>query len=72
MGASVLTLNGNLYQGASLEALSPYHGASLTAEDCAIFKALSDGQKEIKALAVHVKHLVKDDDQPTTVTTPQS
>jgi len=37
------------------------YGTSLTAEDCALFKAISEGQKEIKAIAVHVKHIIKDD-----------
>ncbi len=36
------------------------YGTSLTAEDCAIFKALSEGQREIKAIAVHVKHFIKE------------
>jgi len=26
-----------------------------------MFKALSEGQREIKAISVHVKHLVKDE-----------
>jgi len=39
------------------------YGTSLTAEDCAIFKALSEGQREIKAIAVHVKHIVKDSEE---------
>lgn len=60
VGASVLTTNGNMYQGTNIESSSCY-GSSITAEDCAIFKAMSEGQNEIKAIAVHVKHLVKDE-----------
>lgn len=59
-----MTLNGNIYQGSNIDApLASSYGTSLTAEDCAIFKALSEGQKEIKAIAVHVKHLVKEEIQ---------
>ena len=61
IGASVMTVNGNMYQGANLEYASSPYGTGLTAEDCALFKALSEGQKEIKALCVHVKHLAKEE-----------
>jgi hypothetical protein len=62
IGASVLTVNGNMYQGANLDApLSSAYGSALTAEDCAIFKAMSDGYQDFKAIAVHVKHLIKED-----------
>ena len=45
IGASVMTVNGNMYQGANLEYASSPYGTGLTAEDCALFKALSEGQK---------------------------
>ena len=57
VGASVMTINGNMYQGSNIESPSAY-GSNLTAEDCAIFKAMSEGQNHIKAIAVHVKHLI--------------
>ena len=60
IGAAVMTKSGNMYQGSNMDSQSSY-GAALTAEDCAIFKALSEGQKEIKAIAVHVKHVLKED-----------
>ena len=43
IGASVMTVNGNMYQGANLEYASSPYGTGLTAEDCALFKALSEG-----------------------------
>lgn len=57
VGACVMTVSGNMYQGATLESGSAY-GGSLSAEDCALSKAQSEGQREVKAIAVHVKHLV--------------
>ncbi len=59
IGAAVMTAQGNIYQGCNMEApgFASAYGTSLTAEDCAIFKALSDGQREIKAISLHVKHL---------------
>ena len=56
-----MTINGNMYQGTNLESGSTY-GRDLTAEDCAIYKALSEGQTQIKAISVHVKHLVKEEE----------
>ena len=44
IGASVMTVNGSMYQGSNIDApLNSSYGTSLTAEDCAIFKALSEG-----------------------------
>lgn len=58
-----MTANGNTYQGTNMEApMASSYGTSLTAEDCAIFKALSEGQREIKATAVHVKDFIKESD----------
>ena len=66
IGASVMTMNGNMYQGFNMEpplGISSSYGSHITAEDSALFKAFSDGQRELKAIAVHVKHLIvnKDD-----------
>ena len=53
-----MTTNGNMYQGAHIDPMCIY-GSGITAEDCAIFKAISEGQTHFKALCVHVKHLVQ-------------
>ena len=42
IGASVLTSNRNVYQGSNIDPTSCY-SSSITAEDCAIFKAMSEG-----------------------------
>lgn len=61
IGAAVMTGNGNIYQGMQLDApLASAYGNAMTAEDCAVFRAQADGQKDIKAIAVHVKHLIRD------------
>jgi cytidine deaminase len=59
VGAAVMTSLGNMYQGSNMEP-APFaqaYGTALSAEECALFKALSEGQREIKAIALHVKHL---------------
>jgi hypothetical protein len=62
IGACVMTVNGNMYQGSNMDSPScSAYGTSISAEDCALFKAYSEGQREIKAIAVHVKHLIKDE-----------
>ena len=62
IGASVMTANGNMYQGSNMDApMASSYGTNLTAEDCALFKAYSEGQREIKAIVVHVKHLMKEE-----------
>lgn len=62
IGACVMTVNGNMYQGSNMDAPNcSAYGTSISAEDCALFKAYSEGQREIKAIAVHVKHLVKEE-----------
>lgn len=54
-----MTVNGNMYQGSNMDAPNcSTYGTSIAAEDCALFKAFSEGQREIKAIAVHVKHLM--------------
>lgn len=50
VGAAVLTENNKVYTGVNIENAS--YGASNCAERTAIFKAISDGQREIKAIAI--------------------
>ncbi|CDW72796.1 glucose-bisphosphate synthase [Stylonychia lemnae] len=63
IGASVMTISGTMYQGTFIEHSSSY-STGISAEDSAIFKANSDGQTQFKAICVHVKHQVKEEDQP--------
>ena len=51
VGASVLTKNGCIYTGCNVENSS--FGMTICAERCAIFKAVSDGEREIKAVAIY-------------------
>ena len=50
VGAAVLDNNGNIYSGCNIENAS--YGASNCAERTAIFKGVSEGVKEIRAIAV--------------------
>ncbi|MCM8710415.1 cytidine deaminase [Clostridium sp. SYSU_GA19001] len=50
VGAAVLTEDGSVYEGCNIENAS--YGATNCAERTAIFKAISEGHCEIKALAV--------------------
>jgi cytidine deaminase len=50
VGAAVLTKNGNIYTGANVENAS--FGITNCAERSAIFKAVSEGDKEIVAVAI--------------------
>ena len=50
VGAAVLTVDGSIYSGCNVENAS--YGASNCAERTAIFKAVSEGHKEIKAIAI--------------------
>ena len=50
VGSAVLFTSGNIYGGCNIENAS--YGASNCAERTAIFKGISEGEKEIKAIAV--------------------
>ncbi len=50
VGASVLTLDDKIYTGCNVENAS--YGATVCAERIAIFKAVSEGHKKFKAVAV--------------------
>ena len=50
VGAAVLTEDGTIYSGCNIENAS--YGATNCAERTAIFKAVSEGHKTIKAIAV--------------------
>ena len=50
VGAAVLTADGSIYTGCNVENAS--YGATNCAERTAIFKAVSEGHKKIKAIAV--------------------
>jgi cytidine deaminase len=50
VGASVLTKSGKVFTGCNIENAS--YGLTICAERTAIFKAVSEGEKEIIALAV--------------------
>lgn len=51
VGAAVLAPNGKIYQGCNVENSS--FGLTICAERCAIFKAVSEGEREILAVAIY-------------------
>ena len=51
VGASVLTKSGKIYTGCNIENSS--FGMTICAERCAIFKAVSEGEREILAVAIY-------------------
>lgn len=53
VGAAVLTESGKIYQGCNIENAS--YGATNCAERTAIFKAVSEGEKKICAIAIMSK-----------------
>lgn len=50
VGAALMTASGRVYTGVNIENLS--YGATNCAERTAIFKAVSEGEKSIKVLAI--------------------
>jgi cytidine deaminase len=53
VGAALLTADGKVYQGANIENSS--YGATLCAERTAIAKAIYDGHRDFKAIAIAAK-----------------
>ena len=51
VGAAVLTDSGNIYKGTNIENAS--YGATVCAERVAIFKAVSEGDAHITAIAIY-------------------
>ena len=51
VGAGVLAGSGKIYSGCNIENSS--FGMTICAERCAIFKAISEGEKEILAVAIY-------------------
>ena len=50
VGAAILTKNGNIYLGTNIENVS--YGGTVCAERVAVWKAVSEGELEMEALAV--------------------
>ena len=51
VGAAALASSGKIYQGCNVENSS--FGLTICAERCAIFKAISEGEREILAVAIY-------------------
>ena len=51
VGASVFAKSGKIYTGCNVENSS--FGMTICAERCAIFKAVSEGEREISAIAIY-------------------
>ena len=51
VGAAVLMSSGKIYQGCNVENSS--YGMTICAERCAIFKAVSEGEKGLRAVAIY-------------------
>lgn len=51
VGAAVFAASGKIYQGCNVENSS--FGLTICAERCAIFKAVSEGEREILAVAIY-------------------
>mgnify|MGYP001114622901 CR=1 FL=1 len=51
VGAAVLTASGKIYEGCNVENSS--FGLTICAERCAIFKAISEGERVIRAVAIY-------------------
>lgn len=50
VGAALLTTDGKIYTGCNIENIS--YGATVCAERCAIFKAVSEGERSFAKLAI--------------------
>ncbi|MBO7530639.1 MAG: cytidine deaminase, partial [Lachnospiraceae bacterium] len=50
VGAAILTSSGEIYRGCNVENSS--YGATICAERCAALKAVSEGDREFKAIAI--------------------
>ena len=51
-----------MYQGSYIESgITNAYSQSMCAEDIAVSKAINEGQREFKAICVHVKHLIRED-----------
>ncbi|MCX8015232.1 MAG: cytidine deaminase [candidate division WOR-3 bacterium] len=53
VGSALLTKSNKIYSGANIENAS--YGLTICAERVAIFKAISEGEKEFKAMAIYTK-----------------
>ena len=62
VGAALLTANNEIITGCNFQRASSYAGA-ISAEDCAVYKALSEGSQIIRALALHTKHIAPKTDK---------
>lgn len=61
VGAALIVPSGNIYTGCNIENAS--YGLTICAERTAIFKAVSEGQRHIDAIAItgcHLDHLTDD------------
>ena len=61
VGAALIVPSGNIYTGCNIENAS--YGLTICAERTAIFKAVSEGQRHIDAIAItgcHLNHLTDD------------
>lgn len=54
VGAALLTKSGKIYSGCNVENVS--YGATNCAERTAIFKAVSEGEREFEAIAINGDH----------------
>ena len=53
VGAALLTKSGKIYTGCNVENAS--YGATVCAERVALFKAVSEGEREFEAIAIYVE-----------------
>ena len=65
VGAALVVPSGNIYTGCNIENAS--YGLTVCAERVAIFKAVSEGQRHIDAIAIVGAPLFEDDESDRTV-----